>query len=401
MPSNLSSLAFLTAPARAPAFVALLYLSLTGCTSSGGSDEADIDMPAAFSLVGQADFTQGKANRGGTVGDSGIAQPLGGIATDGAHFYVADYGNNRVLGWNSVPSGANDAPDFVLGQDSTTGSTAGTAANRFALPSGVAVAGGKLVLADAGNNRILIWNSLPTSNVPADVVLGQADFTGNDPGLSSTRLSFPAAVAVASDKLFVADQNNNRVLIWDGVPTGSGTAATVVLGQKTFDTNVADDEEDGLNNPAGLWSDGFRLLVGDSGNNRVMYWAQVPRVSGADATYAIGQADFSRTTAGVGSASMRTPYGVTSDGTRIYIADAGNNRVLKFDAFPIASGAVALDVYGQNTFEARTPNDDDQDGTADDTPSERTLSSPTGVTYSSGVLYVSDRNNHRVLFFPD
>lgn len=379
----------------------LSLLNLAACGGGGGGDGADIDMPEAFGVVGQADFLGGQANRGGTVTDGGIAQPLGGIATDGEKFYLADYGNNRVLGWNSIPSSSSVSPDFILGQINPTSSTPGTAADRFALPAGVAVSGSKLVLADAGNNRVLIWNSLPTSNLPADVVLGQADFTTNDPLASATGLSFPAAVMVANNQLFVADQNNNRVLIWKSLPTVSASAADVVLGQRDFTTNAAGDEEDGLNNPAGLWTDGFRLLVGDSGNNRVLYWAQVPRVSGADATYVIGQADFARTTAGVGAASMRTPYGIASDGTRIYVADAGNNRMLKFDAFPIASGAVALDVYGQNSFEARTPNDDDQDGVADDTPSARTLSSPTGVTYAGGVLYVSDRNNHRVLFLPD
>ncbi|MGQ0697029.1 MAG: NHL repeat-containing protein [Panacagrimonas sp.] len=379
----------------------LPVLNLGACGGGGGDAGTDIDMPEAFGLVGQADLFSGRANRGSTVAGDGIAQPLGGIATDGEKFYLADYGNNRVLGWNSIPANSAVPADFILGQSNSTSSAPGTAANRFALPASVAISGNKLVLADAGNNRVLIWNSLPTSNEAADVVLGQTDFTANDPLSSATGLSFPAAVMIANNQLFVADQNNNRVLIWQDVPTASGTAADVVLGQRAFDTSAAGDEEDGLNNPAGLWTDGFRLLVGDSGNNRVMYWAQVPRVSGADATYVIGQADFARTTAGVGSASMRTPYGIASDGTRIYVADAGNNRVLEFDAFPIASGAVALDVYGQNTFEARTPNDDDQDGVADDDPSARTLSSPTGATYSGGVLYVSDRNNHRVLFLPD
>lgn len=382
------------------ALPALLVIALSACGGGGHGDSTDIDMPDAFSVIGQADYISGSANRGATTTNLGIAQPLGGVATDGDHLFVADYGNNRVLGWNTIPASLDVPPDFVLGQSSFTANGAATARNRLALPAGVAISNGKLAVADAGNNRVLIWNSVPSSSVQPDVVVGQADFTGNDPGLSASTLSFPAAVALTADRLFVADQNNNRVLIWNSVPTTSGAAADIVLGQQDFATNTANDEEDGLNNPAGIWTDGFRLLVGDSGNNRVMYWAQVPRTSGADATYVMGQADFSRTTAGIGSASMRTPYGVASDGTRIYVADAGNNRVLKFDAFPIASGAVALDVYGQNTFDARTPNDDDQNGTADDNPSARTLSSPTGVSYFGGVLYVSDRNNHRILFFP-
>lgn len=386
-------------PFLLPALI-LLSFFLAAC-GGGSSDGEDIEMPLAFGLVGQPDFTGAASNAGGATSEIGIAQPLGGIATDGTRFYIPDYGNNRVLAWNNIPDSAGEPPDFVLGQDSSSGNSPGTAANQLALPASVAVSGGKLVVADAGNNRVLIWNTLPEANVAADVVLGQPDFITSEAGVSATQMAFPAAVSVANNQLFVVDQNNNRVLIWNTLPTESGTAADVVLGQRDFITNLAADEEDGLSNPAGIWTDGFRLLVGDSGNNRVMYWAQVPRTSGADATYVIGQSDFSRNTAGVGSSSMRTPYGIASDGTRIYVADAGNNRVLKFDAFPIASGQVALDVYGQDAFEARTPNDDDQDGVADDNPTERTLSTPTGVTYAGGVLYVSDRNNHRVLFFPD
>jgi hypothetical protein len=82
-----------------------------------------------------------------------------------------------------------------------------------------------LFLADAFNNRVLIWNSIPTANfTPADLVLGQGDFThraANDDlqsgaiGANSTArtLSTPAGVYVYGTKLFVADNANNRYLI--------------------------------------------------------------------------------------------------------------------------------------------------------------------------------------------
>ncbi len=380
-------------------FLALGF-GLSACSGSGSSDD-DIDMPEAFSLVGQADFESFQSNRGSSVNQLGFAQPLGGIATNGTQFYVADYANHRVLGWNSIPASQSVAPDFVLGQDSFTSNASGTSSTKLALPASVSITDSRLVVADAGNNRVLIWNTLPTSNVAPDIVVGQTDFAGNDPGTSASQLNFPVSATIANNKLFVVDQYNNRVLIWNTVPETAGTEASVVLGQVDFATSTAGDEEDGLTNPAGLWTDGLRLLVSDSGNNRVMYWSSVPRVSGADATYVIGQTDFSRTSAGVGQSSLRTPYGITSDGTRIFIADAENNRVMEFDSFPIANGPSALSIYGQDSWSARTPNDDDQDGESDDNPTERTLSSPTGVSYYNGVLYVTDRSNHRVLFFPD
>lgn len=386
---------------RAALFAVPLCLSIGLAACGGGSTDDDVDMPEAFAVVGQATFAGYQSNRGSSVNALGVAQPLGGIATNGTLYYVADYSNHRILGWNSIPASGAVSPDFVIGQSNFTSNGSGTSASQLALPASVSITDNHLVVADAGNNRVLIWNTLPTANTPADVVVGQTDFTGNDPGTSATALNFPISATIANNKLFVVDQYNNRVLVWNSIPDSAGAAASVVLGQADFVTSTAADEEDGLTNPASLWTDGLRLLVSDSGNNRVMYWSSIPRVSGADATYVIGQTDFSRTSAGVGQAALRTPYGVTSDGTRIYIADAENNRVIKFDSFPIANGASAVDIYGQDSWSARTPNDDDQDGTSDDEPSNRTLSSPTGATYYNGVLYVTDRSNHRVLFFPD
>ncbi|MDO9453587.1 MAG: NHL repeat-containing protein [Stagnimonas sp.] len=395
----------LLAPARRwlPLLLSLTVgLAACGGGSSDDDDDDSIDFITAFGVLGQSNYTSGSANRGSTVSAAGLAQPLGSIASNGQLFYVADYGNHRVLGYNAIPSSLGAAADFVIGQTTATSNSPGTGATQLALPASVAVADGKMVVADAGNNRVLIWNTLPTGNTAPDVVLGQGDFTGSDPGTAADKLSFPIFAAIANNKLFVSDQNNNRVLIWNTVPTVSGTAADVVLGQQGFTTATPNDEEDGLNIPAGLWTDGFRLMVADSGNNRVMFYSQVPRVNGADATFVIGQTDFSRVTAGVGQTALRTPYGVASDGTRIYIADSGNNRVLKFDAFPIANAPSAVDVYGQDRddFTARTANVDDEDEDSDSETANGPLSSPTGVTFFNGVLYVLDRNNHRVLFFP-
>ena len=48
----------------------------------------------------------------------------------------------------------------------------------FRAPQGVWVQNGKLFVADTGNNRVMIWNSIPSkNNQPADLVLGQPNFT--------------------------------------------------------------------------------------------------------------------------------------------------------------------------------------------------------------------------------
>ncbi len=380
----------------------LLTPWFAACGGGGGNDDS-VDMNEAFQVLGQASFTAGSPNGGGAASAATLAQPLGNIATDGTVMFVADTSNNRVLAYTQLPT-TNGAPaQFVLGQPSPNSTTGATARDRMALPSSVFLGGGKLVVADSGNNRVLIWNTIPTAaSSQPDVVVGQTDFTTSTSGVSATQLAFPSAAIIANGRLLIADQNNNRVLVWGSVPTANGAAATQVLGQPNFTSRLADDEAEEMNRPASLWSDGFRLLVADAGNNRVLFWSLFPQDSGAEADYVIGQSGFSRSTAGTAATSLRTPFGVSADGTRIYVADSGNNRVLAYNSFPIANGSAASEVFGQevDNFAAAVANDDDQDGEVDDTPSARTLSGPSGAFVYNGVLYVSDRNNNRVMMFP-
>ena len=99
----------------------------------------------------------------------------------------------------------------------------------FNHPSGIASDGTHLFLADTFNNRILVWNTLPTGNVPPDLVLGQKDFITNNPGISRDEMNWPMALASDGQRLLVADVFNNRILIWNSIPTTNGAPADVVL----------------------------------------------------------------------------------------------------------------------------------------------------------------------------
>src|SRR4051812_28378514 len=78
---------------------------------------------------------------------------------------------------------------------------------------------GPVFLADTGHNRILIYNSAPSSATDQpDLVLGQPDFPGttaNSGGLSAASLNGPASVFYDGRHLLVSDTGNNRVLIWN------------------------------------------------------------------------------------------------------------------------------------------------------------------------------------------
>ena len=300
------------------------------------------------------------------------------VATDGKYLVVADYNNNRVLIWNPVPpaNSINTAPNLVLGQTNFTSANAGSGAAGMKGPEGVWIQNGVLFVADGQNSRVLIWKTMPTqNNQPADLVLGEPNFTTvvNPPEPLVPGSSFPAPTAssllnptsVTSDgkHLFVADLGNNRVLIWNTafvngqLNLSTGQAADVVVGQPVLTTSVpnwsgqmcgaADNSEpcaSTLNWPRYVLSDGTRLFIADGGNDRVLIFNSIPTQNGASADEVLGQPNFTTdqvTSTAISITSTQidntsavdvipTPTSLAFDGLNLYVADPTNRRVLVF-----------------------------------------------------------------------
>ena len=143
--------------------------------------------------------------------------------------YLAD--GPRVVGYatNTSLTTSNQPIDFALGQPdlvTRTANTGGVTASSISAVGQITIIGTKLVVVDSGNNRVLVWNSLPsTTGVAADVVIGQADFTSAAAGISLSGLSAPSGVTSLNGKLLVSDVTNNRIVIFNSIPTSNGTAA--------------------------------------------------------------------------------------------------------------------------------------------------------------------------------
>lgn len=243
------------------------------------------DTAPAFA-VGQPDLGSVEPNRGGACDGASLYWPFG-LARVAGWTWVTDTGNKRVLGWRGRLEPGREA-DAVLGQDDP----AGRSDNRGGPPDGSsmrwphAVGGtdGTLLVADAGNHRVLAWTAPPTADRPADVVLGQPDATSTGEWpygpQGPARLRFPYGIAVDAGRLVVADTANNRVLVWPELPAVTGTPAAEVLGQDGFDgggenrwESVRDET---LCWPYGVALSGSTLAVADSGNNRVVLWELGP-----------------------------------------------------------------------------------------------------------------------------
>jgi hypothetical protein len=90
--------------------------------------------------------------------------------------------------------------------------------DRFRFPYSAALDAGRLAIADTGNNRVLMWDGLPTAGREADVVLGQYSLRANGENrwssVASDTLCWPYGVSLHGDRLAVADTGNNRVTVW-------------------------------------------------------------------------------------------------------------------------------------------------------------------------------------------
>ncbi len=191
-----------------------------------------LSMPGTFTtndampdiVLGDQDF-QGNTVAPTTL-DHAIAPSF--LATDGQKLLAID--GARIVGWDPAPQASHARIDFAVGQPSLVVDTANNGGvSASSLGSGrnaLTIDEGKLIVADPANNRVLIWNVVPSSTgVPANVVLGEPDFVSSAPGSGEAQMNGPSSVAVLDGNLVVADTGNARLLVFAGIPTTSGAPA--------------------------------------------------------------------------------------------------------------------------------------------------------------------------------
>lgn len=218
-----------------------------------------------------------------------------GIAFAGSRVLVSDFNHHRILVWDDWPESDGQRADSVLGQENRdtcfeNRDTGLPGADTLASPAGLWSDGERLAVADRGNHRVLLWDEFPEDGEAADRVLGQPDMEGNLINADGIERGFNAPVDVHydGDRLFVADRENHRVLIWDGWPDEDQQQADSVLGQPDLESSVQNNTGDdsavnarSLASPTGIWSDGERILVADRDNDRVLIY-EVPEEDDED-----------------------------------------------------------------------------------------------------------------------
>lgn len=213
--------------------------------------------------------------------------------------FVADTLSHTVKGYRQTAPGTWRL-QFTLG----TQGVAGTAFNQFHYPRGLAVdPGGRLFVADDFNNRILIFDPpFSTGKAAADSI-----GAGSDGGFAG-----PKGLAMSGHTLFVADYDNGRVLRF------TGPFKTPDLVYKA--TGIFS----GLNHPVDVAvHPDSSLLVTDQGNQRIATYRNAvwsPSAIAPAATFADNL--------------HPEPLGIAADREgRIYMADYQAYRVLIRDVY--------------------------------------------------------------------
>jgi sugar lactone lactonase YvrE len=299
------------------------------------------------------------------------------------------------------------AGDYVVGQPDATSSTpnvSGRNASGLSAPAAAAFdASGNLFVVDTGNHRVLGYRSPRTTDLVADIVIGQPDFnsgTYNNGGTSATSLASPYGLTVSKDgDLYVADYSNGRILEYDR-PFATDTVADFVIGQPDFTTEATNEDNVSASTlftpiDVDLDADGD-LWVVDYGHNRVLKYDNPAETRDAVADLVLGQPSFDtalRDNAVVDAKSFHNPVALAIDSQQnVWVVDFVDSRVLEFDD-PKRSDAVADRVLGQPSFGSRAPN---YTGSVD----AEGLDHPQGIGIDANDnVYVGDSFNNRVLLY--
>lgn len=228
-----------------------------------------------------------------------------------------------------------------------------------------------LAIADAGNNRVLLYRAPFCTGQGASAVLGQPDFSSNaanqgqgkvTPAANTLYASNPvSAMAMdAKGNLWVTDVGNCRVLEFRP-PFTTNMSASLVIGQSQFTTGgPCAQQPAGPNNvqfPSGVAIDPQgNLWVADAWTNRITEYVP-PFSNGMAASLVIGYSSLSGSSSSncaagkmgspVSQSALCQPGSITFDSRGdLWVADAADFRVLEF-APPFHTGMAASLVLGQ------------------------------------------------------
>lgn len=311
-------------------------------------------------------FAGSRTSRGHVDGSASEARfdRLSGITSDGTALYVTEDWNSTIRKIMLDTGEVSTLAGKLAARRSVDG--IGLEAE-FYSPGDIVSDGSNLYVSDNRTIRKINLSSTEVSTMAgADQI---ADGIGN-----AARFLDPYGITTDGTDLFITDASSLTIHKMD---MASGQVTT--LAGKAGDPGSAVPVLDGIGSAARFWgptgivSDGKNLFVSDR-----IYIRKIVSATGEVSTLAGGgdKVDID----GTGTdAQFFLPFGIVSDGTHLFVADAGYNVIRKI---MIATGVV--------TTLAGKPG---EAGSTDGAASEARFSSPEGISTDGRYLYVVDSRN--------
>lgn len=198
--------------------------------------------------------------------------------------------------------------------------------------------------------------------------VGSSDATG-----AAATFSGPQGITTYGEYAYVSDTNNNKIR---SIHITSGAVSTLA-GSGAASSLDGTGAAATFNTPIGITTDGANLYVADYSGRRIR---RIVIATGVVTTLAGSGTNGSADGTGV-AATFGNPSGITTDGTNLFVSDAGNHKIRKIT---ISSAAVSTLAGTGST------------GSADNTGILASFNFPNGLTILSDNLYVADGSNHRI-----
>jgi hypothetical protein len=361
-------------------------------TLMGGAVNCELSLSFNVSTIGGP--AAGTILTGDTDAGSNLSRfnlPSG-ITTDGLNLYIADTSNNKirklVLATGQVTTIGGPLPGTTTGGDTDNTSNAAL----FTQPIAITTDGSNLFIADANNNKIrrmVISSGVVTTLAgPGPGCAFTCPASDGDGTGTIARFSSPDGIYTDGTSVYVSDRLNNKIR---KITISTGLVSTIA-GPAAGTTTAGDADGVGnaasFNEPRGITGDGTYLYVADSLNRKIR---KILIASGAVTTIAGPAAGCypsctNADTDGTGSsARFGQPWGITNDGTNLYVADALGNKLRKI---VIQSGLVTT-VAGPSS--GSTSN-----GDLDGNGNSSRFSQPRQITANASGLYVADDLNRKI-----
>ena len=234
---------------------------------------------------------------------------------------------------------------------------------------------GLLYIADSNNNRILVTDK---EGIVIHII-GEGSAGFKDGTFEIAEFNHPLGMALVNGKLLIADNENHAIrevnFLTRKVETIAGTG---VQGRRINQNGKA--LETPLNSPWDLYYYDNYLYVAMAGPHQI---TRLSLDSGIIEPFA-GSGREERRDGAANQAGFAQPSGLTSDGKNLYVADSEISAVR---SITLSESPTVSTLAGGDLFDFG-----DIDGEGD----KARLQHPLGVYYHEGIVYLADTYNHKI-----